>query len=428
MAIVIFVIFDIIVIAIVLGLLFKFLDIKIPNKLVETVNKSPKLKALLGKIMVSIRDLDLRNRISNLKLPQIELPKRRMKTKTANINAKDVKQDIANYFSKRKENRSVSPDTYDHPKFGRVGNRTEPIINNIQSDYVQGSNIASMNQRLVPAESSSYSGSYLVEPNQEYVNDSSISSKKFTPWSLSNNFDDDIYQEILNKKMPEQDSDIVERTHDENLNTDISREDIKGKFFKRNLKEENKNEKVIKEDSKKEKEKKEKEKKEKEKKEKSLFGSNKNQNKKYKIVQTGFASIFFSKDNSIIIIPYAKDTEGKGRAMDNIIYIDSHIPLHQLGEAVRQAVDIDSNVHPFTDKELIKKLEIKEWSEFTQGKRYISIRYDDDCGYILNTTTRNSDGSYRLNCPGGVEKIVNKDATLTDLGDTIKHLLEKCKA
>jgi hypothetical protein len=421
MAIVVFVIFDIIVVAIVLGLLFKFLDIKIPNKLVEMVNKSPKLKALLGKITASIRDLDLRNRISNLKLPQIEIPKRRIKTKPVNINTKDVKQDIANYFSKRKESRSISPDTYDHPKFGRVGDNTEPIRNNIQSDYVQSSNIASMNQILVPAESSSYSGSYLVESNQEYDNDSSIAAKKFMPWSLSNNSDNDSYQEILNKKMLEQDSNIVERTNAENLNTDISREDIKGKFFKINLKKENKNEKVIKEDSKKEKEKKEK-------KEKSLFGSNKNQNKKYKIVQTGFASIFFSRDNSIIIIPYAKDTEGKGRAMDNIIYIDSPIPHHQLGEAVRQAVDIDSNVHPFTDKELVKKLEIKEWSEFTQGKRYISIRYDDDCGYILNTTTRNSDGSYRLNCPGGIEKIVNKDATLTDLGDTIRHLLEKCKA
>ncbi|HEY9061506.1 MAG TPA: hypothetical protein VIO64_13515 [Pseudobacteroides sp.] len=417
MAIIVFVIFDIIVVAIVLGLLFKFLDIKIPYKLVETVNKSPKLKAALDKIIGFIKDLDLKSKISNLKLPKIELAKRKIKTKPISVNSNDIKQDIANYFSRKKENRSINPDTYDHPKFGRIGNDNEPVMNNNQNDYFQSNNIPSMNQRLATVESSSYSGGFSIESNQKYDNDSSISTKKFTPWALSNNSDDDSCYELLNKKVPEQDSQRVESPYGDRLNQDKSKEEgIKGKLFQRNIKEEVK--KVAKEDTKKEKVKKD----------KSLFGSNKNQNKKYKVVQTGFASIFFSRNNSIIIIPYAKDIEGKGRAMDNIIYIDGPILPHQLGEAVRQAVEIDSNVYPFTDKELVKKLEVKEWCEFTQGRRYISVRYDDECGYILNTTTRNTDGSYRLNCPGGIEKIVNKDATLTDLGDTIYHLLEKCKA
>lgn len=419
MAIVVFVIFDIIVVAIVLGLLFKFLDIKIPYKLVETVNKSPKLKAVLDKIMVFIRDLDLKNKISNLKLPKIELPKRKIKTKPISVNSNDIKQDIANYFNKKKDNRSINPDTHDHPRFGRVGNNTEPVRNNDQRDYIPNNSIPSMNQRLVTVESSSYSGNFSMESNQKYDNDSSISTKKFTPWALSNNSDDDSYQELLNKKMPEQDSRRVESPYGDRINHDQTRDEgIKGKLFQRDIKEDDKKEKVTKEVTKKEKVKKE----------KSLFGGNKTQNKKYKIVQTGYASIFVSRNNNIIIIPYAKDTEGKGRAMDNIIYIDGPILPHQLGEAVRQAVEIDSNVYPFTDKELVKKLEVKEWSEFTQGRRYISVRYDVECGYILNTTTRNPDGSYRLNCPGGIEKIVNMDATLTDLGDTIYHLLEKCKA
>ncbi|MDP4182839.1 MAG: hypothetical protein Q8942_17355 [Bacillota bacterium] len=165
-----------------------------------------------------------------------------------------------------------------------------------------------------------------------------------------------------------------------------------------------------------------------EKQEKSLFGGSKAQKKKYQIVQTGFSSVFFGKNNNVIIIPYAKDTEGKGRAMDSVICLQVPIKPHQLGEAIRESIEIENDVYPFTDKELLKELGVKEWDEFTLGKRYISIRYDDDCGYILNTTSRNPDGSYRLNCPGGIEKIVNKDSTLTDLGDTIFNLIEKCKA
>ncbi|KNY25108.1 hypothetical protein [Pseudobacteroides cellulosolvens] len=433
MAIVIFVIFDIIVVAIVLGLLFKFLDIRIPDKFKDKINKNPKLKATLDKAIVFIKDLDLKNKISNIKLPKIEFPKKTVKTKPLSPSNSDVRQDIANYFRKRNENISVNPDTNHHPRFGRVGVDTEPVKNDNQSDYTQGNNVAAMNQRLVPAESMSYSGSFSMEANQNHDDNIGPVTHRFTPWARSNDSDNDNSQEILNKKMFEQNRSIeqnrpadqsryieqnrpVERISDERLGSDRGREVDQPKLFKRNLNEDISNYK--KEDVKKEKVKKE----------KTLFGNNKNQNKKYKIVQTGFASIFFGRNNSIVIIPYAKDIEGKGRAMDNIIYIDSPIPPHQLGEAIRQTIEVDSDVHPFTDKELIKELQVKEWSEFTQGKRYISIRYDDECGYILNTTTRNPDGSYRLNCPGGIEKIVNKDATLTDLGDTVYHLVEKCKA
>ncbi len=462
MAIVIFVIFDIIVVAIVLGLLFKFLDIRIPDNFKDKINKNPKLKAALDKAIVFVKDLDLKNKISNIKLPKIELPKKPVKTKPLSPSNSDVRQDIANYFKKRNERISVNPDTNHHPRFGRIGVDTEPVKNDNQNDYTQGNNVASMNQRLVPAESMSYSGSFSMEANQNQDDDIGPFPQRFTPWARSNDSDNDNGQEMLNKKVFEQNRSIeqnrpveqsryleqnrsadqsryieqnrpvdqsrymeqnrpVERISDERLGFDRDREVEQAKLFKRNINEDTGY-------GKKEEVKKEKVKKEKVKKEKSFFGNNKNQNKKYKIVQTGFASIFFGRNNSIVIIPYAKDIEGKGRAMDNIIYIDSPIPPHQLGEAIRQTIEVDSNVHPFTDKELIKELQVKEWSEFTQGKRYISIRYDDECGYILNTTTRNPDGSYRLNCPGGIEKIVNKDATLTDLGDTVYHLVEKCKA
>ncbi|HOV27001.1 MAG TPA: hypothetical protein PK566_11660 [Pseudobacteroides sp.] len=413
-AIVIFVIIDIIVVAVVLSLLFKFLDIRVLDKFRESINKNPKLKAGLEKAVVFIKDIDIKNKISNIKLPKIELPKKSAKEKPSSTINHDVKQDIANYFKKKNERATIGLDTYEHPKFGRIGVNDEPVREDNQNSYIQNNNVV-MNQRLVPAESTSYSGSFSVETSHNQDDSVNQSAFRFTPWAGASSFDSDNSQEMLDRNMFDQNK-FVDRAYGETLNQDRSREAEQNKSYNNNL--------II------NKEKKEKVKKEKVKKEKSLFGGSKNKikNKKYKIVQTGFASIFFGRNNNIIIIPYAKDIEGKGRAMDNIVYFDGPIPPHQLGEAIRQTIEVDKDVYPFTDKELIKELQVKEWSEFTQGKRYISVRYDEECGYILNTTTRNPDGSYRLNCPGGIEKIVNKDATLTDLGDTVYHLLEKCRA
>ncbi len=149
--------------------------------------------------------------------------------------------------------------------------------------------------------------------------------------------------------------------------------------------------------------------------------------KKYEIVQTGFASVFFSKSDNIVIIPYARDILGKGRAMDRITFLKYPIVPDQLGKAVQGSLNIGDDVCPYTDKELVKELEVKEWEDFTSGRKHISIRYDKGCGYILNTTTRNPDGSYRLNCPGGIEKIVRKNASSEELGDTMLNLVERCK-
>lgn len=150
--------------------------------------------------------------------------------------------------------------------------------------------------------------------------------------------------------------------------------------------------------------------------------------KKYQIVQTGYASLFFSNTNNVTVIPYAKDMQGKGRAMDGIKYIKYPFMPDELGKAVQSSLDIGEEIDPYSDKELMKKLEVKEWEEFTLQKKHISVKYDKVCGYILNTTTRNPDGSYRLNCPGGIEKIVRKDASMEELGDTVIKLLDRCRS
>jgi hypothetical protein len=150
--------------------------------------------------------------------------------------------------------------------------------------------------------------------------------------------------------------------------------------------------------------------------------------KKYEIVQTGYASLFFSKSNNVTVIPYAKDIQGKGRAMDGIKYIQYPFMPDELGKALQSSLDIGDEVDPYSDKELMKELEVKEWEDFTLQKKHISVKYDKVCGYILNTTTRNPDGSYRLNCPGGIEKIVRKDASMEELGDTVIKLLDRCRA
>jgi len=159
------------------------------------------------------------------------------------------------------------------------------------------------------------------------------------------------------------------------------------------------------------------------------FNDNAKRGKKSnKIASTGFASLFFNNSNGLVIIPYAKDMDGKGRAMDGIVMMQYPFEKEELAYALSSTINIDKETNVFTDKELVKKLGTKEWKDFTSGKRYISVRYEEDCGLIFNTTSRNPDGSYRLNCPGGIEKIVNMDASVDELEEVIMNLLEKCKA
>ena len=149
--------------------------------------------------------------------------------------------------------------------------------------------------------------------------------------------------------------------------------------------------------------------------------------KRYEIVQTGYVSVFFSRTDNVIIVPYGRDISGKGRALDAIMYLKYPISQDELGRAVKNSANLGNDVYAYSDKELLKKMDVKEWSDFTFDKRHISIKLDSGCGYILNATTRNSDGSYRVNCPGGIEKIVRKDADSEELGDVVLKLLEKCK-
>ncbi|MCX7746748.1 MAG: hypothetical protein N2645_07645 [Clostridia bacterium] len=148
---------------------------------------------------------------------------------------------------------------------------------------------------------------------------------------------------------------------------------------------------------------------------------------KIELVQTGFISLFFSNANHVIIIPYAKDKNGKGRALNGLIYIPYPFVADQLGEAVFKAFDDSEHAAPCTDKELISKLKVKRWEEFTYGKRYISLRFDDYYGIVINTTTRDPQGAYRLNCPDGMEKVLRMDVDERELGETILNLLLRCK-
>jgi hypothetical protein len=118
--------------------------------------------------------------------------------------------------------------------------------------------------------------------------------------------------------------------------------------------------------------------------------------KRYEIVQTGYVSVFFSRTDNVIIVPYGRDISGKGRALDAIMYLKYPISQDELGRAVKNSANLGNDVYAYSDKELLKKMDVKEWSDFTFDKRHISIKLDSGCGYILNATTRNSDGSYGL--------------------------------
>ena len=148
---------------------------------------------------------------------------------------------------------------------------------------------------------------------------------------------------------------------------------------------------------------------------------------KYDEINGGSVSAFFDKGNNITIIPYVKDKFGVGRATTNSLPLGYPYTPEKLGQALRASMNSCISGIPSTDKELMASLKYNSWNEFSQGKRNISVHFQDGYGIVFNTTIRRYDGSYQFNYTG-FDRIAKSDATNKELGEMLLNLLPRCRS
>jgi hypothetical protein len=159
---------------------------------------------------------------------------------------------------------------------------------------------------------------------------------------------------------------------------------------------------------------------------KSHIKKRKKRSIKLTVISGGNIGVFFNKEKDVIIIPYVKDKYGKGRATGELISLNSPYNETRLGQAVRQAMSLSACGKPGKDEELMLKLGSRNWKEFSEGKRNISVYFKEGHGIVFNTTRRISDGSYQFN-HFGFEKTINNDIPDKDLGILLIQLLQRCR-
>jgi len=148
--------------------------------------------------------------------------------------------------------------------------------------------------------------------------------------------------------------------------------------------------------------------------------------KKPEPIKCGNISVLFDQDMNVTIIPYAKDKYGRGKAVGGPQFLAQPYKPEALGRIVRYSMKLCEGGVTCTDNELMSRLSFKGWKEFSEGKRNISVHYQEKHGIVFNTTRRRDDGAYQFNY-NGFEKIVNADARDGELGEILMLLLRRCR-
>lgn len=143
-------------------------------------------------------------------------------------------------------------------------------------------------------------------------------------------------------------------------------------------------------------------------------------------VSGGSISVFFDRAGNAVFIPYVKDKFGSGRATADVLFITKPYGSEKLGAAVRAAMAGCRDASPCSNRELLEKLEARDWAEFSADKRNISIYYKESYGIIFNATRRKADGAYEFIC-GGAEQSLPPDIGDEELGGTVLQLLQNCR-
>lgn len=127
------------------------------------------------------------------------------------------------------------------------------------------------------------------------------------------------------------------------------------------------------------------------------------------------------------VIAYAKDKYGIGRALENPQCLNAPYSPEKLGETIRSSMALYKKGLPCNSGELMKKLDFKDWKDFSKNRRSISIYYKQGVGIVFNTTTRTSDGAYRFNM-NTYDITLPETVENKDLGNMILRLLARCRA
>lgn len=148
---------------------------------------------------------------------------------------------------------------------------------------------------------------------------------------------------------------------------------------------------------------------------------------KAETIQNGNIGVFFDKDENVIIIPYAKDKYGVGRAVASPVLLNKPYNMEKLGLTIRCSMKLCENSEICSDNDLMAVLKFPGWKEFSEGKRNISVHYHEGYGVVFNTTRRRVDGSYQFNF-FGFEHVVQSDIANKQLGEEVLSLLSRCRA
>jgi hypothetical protein len=136
-------------------------------------------------------------------------------------------------------------------------------------------------------------------------------------------------------------------------------------------------------------------------------------------------SAFFDKEGNATVISYVKDKYGMGRATGVPLFLKSPYPEEKLGQIIRAAMKNCENGAACPDNELMSHLNFKGWKQFSEGRKNISIHYQEGKGIVFNTTRRKADGAYHFNYMG--EKRIENDVTDRELGKVTLELLQFCR-
>lgn len=143
-------------------------------------------------------------------------------------------------------------------------------------------------------------------------------------------------------------------------------------------------------------------------------------------IEDGNVSVFFDNSNNVTVIAYAKDKYGVGRAVEAPQCLNAPYSPEKLGEIIRKSMSLCKNGLPCTSSELMKKLDFRDWKEFSKNRRSISVYYRQETGIVINTTTRRSDGAYQFNVKP-YDVALKDDVSNVELGNMVMKLLLRCR-
>lgn len=144
-------------------------------------------------------------------------------------------------------------------------------------------------------------------------------------------------------------------------------------------------------------------------------------------IEGGNVSVFFDNSNNVTVIAYAKDKYGVGRAVEAPQCLNAPYSPEKLGELIRKSMSLCKNGLPCASSELMKRLDFRDWKEFSKNRRSISIYYRQGTGIVINTTTRRSDGAYQFNVKT-YDVALKDDVSDAEFGNMLIKLLPRCRA